>query len=60
MIDFWKQDKTPVGRVALNPTSAYMINKNLLTKQKHYNLPYFSQKLFFNVKISKKLQGYNS
>ena len=24
---------------------------------KHYNLPYFSQKLFFNVKITKKLLG---
>jgi len=27
MIDFWKQDKALVGRVALIPTSTYISNK---------------------------------
>jgi len=37
-----------IGAMAIAP---YEFFEN----SKHYNLPYFSQKLFFNVKIMKKL-----
>jgi hypothetical protein len=37
-----------VGAMAIAP---YRFFKN----QKHYNLPHFSHKLFFNVKITKKV-----
>jgi hypothetical protein len=41
-----------VGAMAIAPYG-------FLENQKHDNLPHFSHKLFFNVKIVKKLQGYN-
>ena len=57
-----KKWRSPVGRVALIPTYGFyfisMLLKlgNALYKiQKHYNLSYFSQKLFFNVKIPQKI-----
>ena len=70
----WEQGRSPVGgdcyhtiltsNRQLNLTSLigamaiapYGFSKN----PKHYNLTYFSQKLFFNVKIYKNYQGYNS
>jgi len=42
-----------IGAMAIAP---YGFSKN----PKHYNLTCLSQKLFFNVKIYKKYQGYNS